>query len=179
MKTFHTKNAEETQALAAKLVKQWRGGDVIGLVGDLGAGKTTFVQGVAKALGVKRAVRSPTFLRMQVYPVPVIAIRQPAEKQSHGVGIAASSDRGRSPRNDSFKYFVHIDAYRIKNPEELQELGLEDYLGRTDTLIVIEWAERVKKILPRKMRWIRFGYGKREGDRTVSGWYMDNDSLFC
>ena len=143
MKTFYTRNAEETQALAAKLLKTWRGGNVIGLVGDLGAGKTTFVQGVAKALGVKRAVRSPTFLRLQVYKV-------------------------RKVIKSKVKNFVHVDAYRIKNPEQLLELGLEEYLGRNDTLIVIEWAERVKKILPKRIRWIRFGYGKQEGERKFS-----------
>lgn len=141
-KIFYTKNAEETKELAARLVKTWKGGDVVGLVGDLGAGKTTFVQGVAKALGVKRVVRSPTFLRMQVYRI-----------RNYELGIMN---------------FVHIDAYRIKNPEQLLELGLEDYLGRKNTLIVIEWAEKIKKILPKKMRWIRFDYGKRDGERKFS-----------
>lgn len=162
MKIFHTKNAEETQALAARLVKTWRGGDVVGLVGNLGAGKTTFVQGVAKALGIKRAVRSPTFLRMQVYPVSVIA-RTPTAVG--GRGNLHATRLLRRARNDDVKYFVHIDAYRIKNPEQLLELGLEEYLGRKDLLIVIEWAEKIKKILPRRMRWIRFGYGKRQGER--------------
>ncbi len=161
-KTFYTKNAEETQVLAARLVKQWRGGDVVGLVGDLGAGKTTFVQGGAKALGIKRAVRSPTFLRMQVYPVPVIARSRKRRGNLHVVRLL------RRARNDDLKYFVHIDAYRIKNPEQLLELGLEEYLGRKDTLIVIEWAEKVKKILPRRMRWIRFEHGKKEGERKFS-----------
>lgn len=130
--------------LAARLVKTWRGGDVIGLVGDLGAGKTTFVQGVAKALSIKRAVRSPTFLRLQVYKIP---------KRSTLYAI---------------RFFVHVDAYRIKNPEQLLELGLEDYLGHKDTLIVIEWAEKIKKILPKRMHWIRFDYGMKEGERKFS-----------
>ncbi|MDO8581898.1 MAG: tRNA (adenosine(37)-N6)-threonylcarbamoyltransferase complex ATPase subunit type 1 TsaE [bacterium] len=142
MKTFYTKNAEETQELAARLVKTWKGGDVVGLVGDLGAGKTTFVQGVAKALGIKRAVKSPTFLRMQVYELTTY--------------------------NLQLTTFIHIDAYRIKKPEQLLELGLEDYLGRKDTLIVIEWAEKIKRILPKRMRWIRFDYGNREGERKFS-----------
>lgn len=141
-KFFYTKNVEETQALAAKLVKTWKGGDVVGLVGDLGAGKTTFVQGVAKALGIKRAVRSPTFLRMQVYRLQIKDYR--------------------------LQYLVHVDAYRIKKPEQILELGLEEYLGRKDTLIVIEWAEKVKKILPKRTRWIRCDYGENEGERKFS-----------
>lgn len=135
--------------VAARLVKTWNGGDVVGLVGDLGSGKTTFVQGVAKALGIKRLVKSPTFLRMQVY-----RLRPPPR-------------RGRQAQAIRVKYFVHVDAYRIKRPEELLELGLEDYLGRKDTLIVIEWAEKVKKILPRTTKWLRLGYGKSEGSRRL------------
>ena len=148
-KTFYTKNAEETKELAARMVKNWRRGDVVGLVGDLGAGKTTFVQGVAKALGVKRAVRSPTFLRLQVYKV-------------HQVRKSIKSVKS------NIKFFVHIDAYRIKKLEELLEIGFEDYCGRKDTLVLIEWAERVKKILPKRTLWIRFEYGKHEGERKFS-----------
>ena len=140
-KIFFTKNAEETKALAGKLARTWKGGDVVGLVGDLGAGKTTFVQGVAGALSMKRAVRSPTFLRFQVYKV--------------------TSDK---PQVTSF---VHVDAYRIKKPEQLLELGLEDYLGRNDKLVLIEWAEKVKKSLPRNTQWLRFQYGKKEGERQI------------
>lgn len=146
MKIFYTDNAEEMKELAARLVKQWRGGDVIGLVGELGSGKTTFAQGVAKALGIKRPVRSPTFLRMQVYKIPKRSTLYPV------------------------RYFVHVDAYRIKKPEQLLELGLEDYLGCKDTLIVIEWAEKVKKILPRRMRWIRFRIVTPQRGRFLRVW---------
>ena len=142
---FYTKSAEETKALAARLVEQWRGGDVIGLTGDLGSGKTTFVQGAARALGIKRAVRSPTFLRLQVYKV-----------------------KSRKSIKSKVTTFVHVDAYRVKRPEQLLELGLEDYLGRKDVLTIIEWVEKIKKILPKRTKVLRFRSGTRHSERILT-----------
>lgn len=93
---------------------------VVGLVGDLGAGKTTFVQAVAKHLGVSEVVTSPTFLIMREY------------ETTHPV----------------FKHLVHMDAYRIMDNSELGPLRFIEVLARPDTLVCIEWVERIKDALP-------------------------------
>ena len=113
--TLTTTSAEETRALGRALAKRLRGGDVVALHGDLGSGKTTLVQGIAHGLGVKRTVNSPTFILMRVYPV------RPAR---HGI-----------------KQLVHVDGYRIRDEREFDGIGLADYLGRPDTVTVIEWPK--------------------------------------
>lgn len=122
-----TKNSKETQDLAKKLLARLSGGEVLALEGDLGAGKTTFTQGLAKALGIKDKVTSPTFVLLKIY------------KTKH-------------PR---IKQLVHIDAYRLNNATDLEAVGWQDYLNK-DTLVVIEWADKVKEGLPRETKWIKF-----------------------
>ena len=92
---------------------------IVGLKGDLGAGKTTFVQAVARELGVTEPVTSPTFVFVQVYPV-----------SSHSV----------------FKRLVHIDAYRL-SPSEPDTIGLADYAADPQNLILIEWPENVSYMI--------------------------------
>jgi tRNA threonylcarbamoyladenosine biosynthesis protein TsaE len=94
---------------------------VIALSGDLGAGKTTLVQQLAKALGVAEVVTSPTFTIMKGY--------QTAEGQT-------------------FTQLIHMDAYRIENMNELRPLRLTEILATPSTLFCIEWAEKIKPILP-------------------------------
>jgi len=101
---------------------------VIALGGNLGSGKTTFIQGLAKGLKVRENVLSPTFVIQKDF----------------SLGL------------DNYKNFYHIDAYRLKNPEELLELGFEDLIRNPENLIVIEWADKVKKILPEDVLKIEF-----------------------
>ena len=110
---------------------------IIALEGDLGSGKTTFIQGMASGFGIKESVLSPTFLILKQFPV---ALR-------------------------NYKNFYHIDAYRLKNPEELLELGFKDLLDNPENIIVIEWADKIKKILPKNILRIKFknlGKNKRK-----------------
>ena len=93
---------------------------VIGLYGELGSGKTTFVQDVARALGVTETVNSPTFLIVKSYKLKV----------------------------QSFKTLMHIDAYRLKNSDELRRLRFDELLTDPQNLILIEWADKVLDILP-------------------------------
>jgi tRNA threonylcarbamoyladenosine biosynthesis protein TsaE len=130
-----TNSSEETKkvghALAATLEKEplnTKQAFVVALEGDLGSGKTTFIQGLAKGLKVRENVLSPTFVIQKDF--------------SLGLG--------------HYKNFYHIDAYRLKNPEELLELGFEDLISNPENLIVIEWADKVKKILPRNILRIKF-----------------------
>lgn len=122
-----TNSAQETQKLAKALVAKLHGGEVLALAGNLGAGKTTFTQGLAKALGVKASVTSPTFVLLKIYPTKHAKIKQ----------------------------LVHIDAYRLTNATDLEAVGWQDYL-KPDSLVVIEWADKVKEALPKTTKWLRF-----------------------
>jgi tRNA threonylcarbamoyladenosine biosynthesis protein TsaE len=105
-------SAEATEALGAALGDALAVGDIVALFGDLGAGKTTLARGIARGLGFVGEVSSPTFPIVQVYDDP--GMRLP---------------------------LWHVDLYRIEDPEELAELGLEDAL--LDSALVIEWPERL------------------------------------
>ena len=100
------------------------------LWGPPGSGKTTFIQGLAQGLGVKKRVISPTFIFIRQYPL---------------------SKKG-------FKTFYHIDLYRINNETEVEGLGLEEIFADKESISVIEWADRIKKILPQKRMELFFEY---------------------
>jgi len=127
-----TASSEETFAFAKKYSSRLRGGEIIGLVGDLGAGKTVFTKGLASGLGVRKTVSSPTFVLMKIYP----ARKKPSV----------------------IKYLCHIDAYRLKRARELLSIGAEEYFSRADTVTVIEWADRIKKILPEKTKYVKISH---------------------
>ncbi|MBI4262442.1 tRNA (adenosine(37)-N6)-threonylcarbamoyltransferase complex ATPase subunit type 1 TsaE [Candidatus Uhrbacteria bacterium] len=134
---------KETQKIASEIALAAHGGDVFALQGELGAGKTVFVKAFAKALGVRGVVSSPTFLLMKTYNV---------KGQVSGV-----------------KCLVHVDAYRVHDAQELVDIGLGEYLGRPDTVVLIEWAEKVKKMFPQKhVQWIRFQFSKRKDERVLT-----------
>ncbi|HAJ44785.1 MAG: hypothetical protein UV53_C0004G0019 [Candidatus Azambacteria bacterium GW2011_GWE1_42_9] len=125
-----TKSAEETKkagvALARSLAKEpikIGRAMVIAFEGDLGAGKTSFIQGFARGLGVKESVLSPTFVIQKDFSIAL----------------------------SRYKNFYHIDAYRLKNPEELLELGFEDIIKNPENIVAIEWADKVRTILPREI----------------------------
>ncbi|MBI5230220.1 MAG: tRNA (adenosine(37)-N6)-threonylcarbamoyltransferase complex ATPase subunit type 1 TsaE [Candidatus Magasanikbacteria bacterium] len=120
-----THSAEETRALGAQLAQTFKGGHVVLLEGDLGAGKTHFAQGVAHAFRIKKHITSPTFTIMNVYNIPVA-------KQSSGI-----------------KCLAHIDLYRIKTPEEAYVIGVMDYIGEPSTLTLIEWPKKIQNALPK------------------------------
>lgn len=105
---------------------------VLGLIGDLGAGKTVFTKGLALGLGIKKNISSPTFVLMKIYPVKSLNI----------------------------KFLVHIDAYRIKSAHDLMAIGAKEYFGRPDTITVIEWADKIKQILPKKTRFVKISSPK-------------------
>lgn len=124
----------DTKKLAQTIAGQLCGGETIGLIGNLGAGKTTFTQLLAQAIGVKEVVNSPTFNIIKIYSLsfrtdPPAGGEDPESRQK-------------------INHLVHIDAYRLNSPEELQALGVEEYFDDPHTITIIEWADRVKKILP-------------------------------
>lgn len=117
---------------------------IICLEGDLGSGKTTFAQGLLKKLGTKGPYTSPTFAIMKEYKVP-------DSKGSRG-------KRKKIPLCDAkgaVRKLYHIDAYRIKT-KDLLNLGWKELTAGHNNVIIIEWADRVRKIIPREAVWIKF-----------------------
>ena len=140
--TLTTRSAQATRALGKSLAARLRGGDVVALRGDLGSGKTMLVQGIAAGLGVKRTVNSPTFILMRVYPV--------------------------RPARRGIQQLVHVDGYRIHDEHEFEHIGLPDYLGRPDTVTVIEWPDRLPTLLPRRRWTVRLGTGAHLNHRRIT-----------
>lgn len=124
MKIVETRSLEETQ----KLAKEWLNSisvkddeaTIVGLYGNLGSGKTTFTQSIARELGIKETVTSPTFVIEKIYDTNHIL----------------------------FNRLIHIDAYRLESGRELQVLNFEQEVANENNLILIEWPENVKEILP-------------------------------
>lgn len=140
MKKITLKSESDTKKLAQKLAKSLQGGEIIALEGDLGAGKTTLTKYLGKALGIKEHITSPTFVLMKVYTV-----RLPA--------------KAKGP-----KQFVHVDCYRLDDPQELFYLGLEEYLNDPQTVVCIEWADKVEKYLQnfKHLSWLEIIVNKNE-----------------
>lgn len=138
-KLFISNSTQETWKVAEDFATQLKGGEVLALSGELGSGKTTFVQGLAEALGIKERVNSPTFVIIKIYK---------SKKQ-----ISKSKNTNKKLKS---KFLCHMDMYRVKSVEDAISAGIMDYLGRTDTICVIEWAERVQELLPKKTIWVEF-----------------------
>ena len=110
-------------------------GSVVACYGDLGAGKTRFIKGICKGMGVDEHVASPTFTIVNEYNV-----------------------RGMS--------IYHFDFYRIKSIDELREIGFDDYMNG-NSIVLIEWADRVQEILPQKRFDVRLQLGNDEQSRRI------------
>ena len=107
---------------------------VVVLYGELGSGKTTFVQGFAKELGIKKRIISPTFIIVRKYRVRI-------------------KDKGLMIKN-----FYHVDLYRANSEKDLEGLGLKEILEDPQNIVAIEWGEKLGSLLPKK-RWdVRFEY---------------------
>lgn len=111
---------------------------VLALTGELGAGKTTFVQGLVRSLGVKRKILSPTFL------------------------IIKSFSFGRR----GFSKIYHIDCYRV-GEKDLLALGVKELL-REPNIVIIEWADKLRRIIPKSAIWITFHHGRHKNERYIT-----------
>ncbi|PIR97971.1 MAG: tRNA (adenosine(37)-N6)-threonylcarbamoyltransferase complex ATPase subunit type 1 TsaE [Candidatus Colwellbacteria bacterium CG10_big_fil_rev_8_21_14_0_10_42_22] len=143
-KDYLTKNTKETTQLAKELAEEIlkrksKSSVVLALVGDLGSGKTTFTQSFIKALGIKKRILSPTFVIQK---------------------------RFKLPPSTSFANVYHIDAYRIK-PVDLIGLGWIGAISNNN-ILVVEWADKIKQVLPKDAIWIRFKHGKGETERRIT-----------
>ena len=123
---FVSRSPEQTRRLGSRLGTLLEPGDVICLSGDLGAGKTTFVQGLAQGWGSLDMVSSPTFVLVNMY---------------------RRADGG---------HLYHLDAYRLANALEAEDLDLERMLE--DGPLVVEWPERIQPVLPGNRLWISLRY---------------------
>ena len=124
-----------TKAYGYKLAEAAVPGQVIALIGDLGAGKTTLTKYIAEGLGVTEHVQSPTFT------------------------IVRENYSGRLP-------LYHFDVYRIDDPDEMFEIGYEEYFYG-DGLCVVEWADKIEELLPEDTKIIRLSYGGAEEERLA------------
>lgn len=120
-------SANETKQIAKNFARKLKKKEVICFYGNLGSGKTTFIQGLAGGLGIKVRIISPTFIIVRQYKIP------PAN-------------------NERENTFYHADLYRIENSKQAESLGLKEIFDQDEGVIVIEWAERITDILPKK-RW--------------------------
>lgn len=145
-KIFVTQNSKETQNLGRDFEKSLRVGDIVCLYGDLGSGKTTFVQGLAKGLGVKQRIISPTFIIVRCYELQT----QNSKPKSQNY----------NSKLKSLERFYHIDLYRIESEKDLEGLGIEEIINDKNNIIVIEWAEKMENLLPKKRIDIEFFYEK-------------------
>lgn len=144
-----TNSFEETQRFAKDFAKELVPGSVLLLFGNLGSGKTTFVQGLAKGLGIDKRLISPTFIIVRKYEVG-LSSRGEAER-FHKNEIATSFAKGKTPRND-IRYFYHIDLYRTATQHDLESVGLPEILQEKDAIVAIEWPEKLGMLKPAK-RW--------------------------
>lgn len=115
---------------------------VIALQGNLGTGKTTFVQGLAEGLGVKEKIKSPSFVILKIF-----------ELKPH--------------KKENFNHLLHFDFYRLEklSKKEPGFLGFKEFLKQSENLIVVEWSEKIKKFLPKPRLTVEFkilGKNKRE-----------------
>lgn len=125
---YTSKSLEETQKIAEDFVSNLSPLSdkalVVGLYGNLGAGKTTLTQSIAKLLGVSETVTSPTFVIEKIYELV----------------------------DQKFTHLIHIDAYRLEKSEELLHLGWKEINADKNNLILIEWPERVGDIMPEHIK---------------------------
>lgn len=143
---------EQTKQIAADLARTLRGGEVIALEGELGTGKTTFTQGLCEALGVESVVTSPTFAIMNVHEV-------------------------RRFGGSQVRRVAHLDLYRLKSAREIAALGLEEYLGASDTVTIIEWPGAVDGVEWKPTHTVRLTATSPDA-RTIEIEYGDGGKIF-
>lgn len=120
-----TKSEIETRRVGELLAKEIEKGLVIALEGDLGSGKTNFVKGLAKGLGIKDKIISPTFVIMRRYNIPLKDLNQ-----------------------KGLSNFYHIDCYRMNSYRDLKDIDMESIVNNPNNIVAIEWARNIQNIIP-------------------------------
>ena len=135
-----SKSAEDTIKEGKKYAKRIKPGDVLGLDGELGTGKTRFIKGICNYFKVREVVNSPTFIIVNEY-----------------CGLL---NDGRE-----LKIF-HFDLYRLNSPDELGTIGFEEYINR-GSVVLIEWPKLAEEYLGKTIKKVKFSYGNGENDRKI------------
>jgi len=133
MEKTPSKNLRQTKEIAKNFIDKLtekKEATIVGLSGDLGSGKTTFTKFIASLLGVSENVTSPTFVIEKIYKI----------------------------KHPFFRRLVHIDAYRLESAAELEKLGFREIIKNKENLVIIEWPEKVRGILPKDTYIIKFEY---------------------
>jgi len=147
--SFFTKNPNQTKKLGKFLAQEIlktrlkKRALILGLEGDLGGGKTTFLQGFAKELGIRKKILSPTFVIIKKFHVPC----------------------------SMFHEFYHFDCYRIKKSKEILDLGFKEIISDPQNIIAIEWSDRIKKILPKDTLFLKFDFINKNIRKIVLKYY--------
>jgi tRNA threonylcarbamoyladenosine biosynthesis protein TsaE len=129
-------SSAQTHRLGMRLGELMRGGELLLLEGQLGTGKTTFTQGLAQGMGIEEVINSPTFTLLKEYEGAPAGPGGPLQQRRRGPAL------------------YHFDLYRLDNPEEIVDLGFEEYfIG--DGVSVVEWAERAGLYWPSEQLRIR------------------------
>lgn len=120
MKNIISISLKETKNFSSEFTKTLKSGDIILLSGEMGAGKTVFTKGLAEGLGIQTDITSPTFSLMNIHEIQ---------------------------NNPEIKKLIHIDTYRLETEDQLLQIGAQDYVGKKNTVSVIEWPEKLKTLL--------------------------------
>ncbi len=143
------RSARETKMFAARLAKAvFRGKRgkralVFGLVGELGAGKTTFIQSFIKTFRVKQRAVSPSFLIFRIYRIP-------------------------KPPKSGYRRIYHVDCYRLRKARELYFLGFREIIKNAENIVIIEWADRIRRRLPKGVKWLILEHGQKPNERKLT-----------
>lgn len=141
MKKTVARSADETVALGREFAKHLKPGEVLGLKGDLGSGKTQFVKGICSYFGIDDDVNSPTF-------------------------IIANQYEGTKPETGDRIRINHLDLYRLKKATEIESLGMDNYFDG-ESITLIEWSELMEEYLGEELKTVSFEHGNEESDRII------------
>lgn len=169
MQKSTTKSFTQTQKLGEKLAKEILNSElgdsavVLGLQGELGTGKTTFLQGFAKGLGIEEKILSPTFILMKKFKIPKKVYKTDyfSNRRSSTIKVITS------------QYFYHIDCYRLKNEEDLEVLGFEEIILNPQNIVAIEWPEKIKSFLPKNTILIKFEHSGGDERKIMIGKFLN------
>ena len=144
---YISKTAKQTRTIGATLAKEIlkinkknKKAFVLALEGDLGGGKTTFLQGLARGLKIKEKILSPTFVIFKRFQIPQGGTRKSLKRQP----------------SSGCKFLCHLDCYRIKKAKEILEVGFKKMITDSSNIVAIEWADHISKFVPSESLALRF-----------------------
>ena len=138
-KQYFSATAEETRLLGKAFGDTLSPGTLVCFRGDLGAGKTTFIQGVLVGCGAQPPFVSPTFILMKEYDLD-------------------------APTANGIRRVYHADAYRMERAEDFEKIGFTEWCADPEGIVLLEWPERIESLLPEQRIEIRFSIGAENMD---------------